>query len=109
MAISPLCPHSHTCTLFSHSRSTSLLPVFITPGPCSSGSSHSRSPSTNSICRSRVRIILDFATWIVDRQRAEAAPVEPAVTGQQPFALGERCAPTMKSAAILCCDPPRLR
>ena len=51
--------------------------------------------------KSRVRVILDFATWIVDRQRAEAAPVEPVVTGQQPFALDER----VRTDDEIRCDP----
>ena len=53
------------------------------------------------VSRSRVRVIPEFATWIAGRQRAEAAPVEPAVTGQQPFALDER----VRTDDEIRCDP----
>ena len=43
-------PHLPSCTFSNHSRSTFLLSIFVTPRPCSSSSSHSRSPSTNSTC-----------------------------------------------------------
>ncbi len=35
-------------------------------------------------------VFRDFAAWISDLQRAEAAPVEPAITGQQALALDDR-------------------
>ena len=48
MAIPQL--HLPSYTFSNHFRSTSLLSVFVTPKPCSSSSSQSRSPSTNSTC-----------------------------------------------------------
>ena len=48
MAIPQL--HLSSYTFSNHFRSTSLLSVFVTPKPCSSSSSQSRSPSTNSTC-----------------------------------------------------------